>query len=212
MITPIRISGAVAALLLIAIDAPASAQGRSAPAAAAGAANAAATRPAPTSWLADSRALAVGDVITLHVDDAVIASARKSQTGRDNTQREMGVALSPPGGSAPIQGSFGDSKRASSDQTGDMSRATALRTTVAVRVIARQADGTYQVKGTRAVNVDKNQQEVTVEGILRAQDVSIDNQADGDRLADAKITVKQKGRLGKTRGGIVGRILGLVWP
>ena len=212
MIQPIRLSGAVVALLLFATSAPAFAQGRAAPAATAAAATTAPTRPAPTSWLADSRALAVGDVITLYVDEAVIASARKSQTGRDNTQREMGVSLAPPGGSAPIQGSFGDSKRASSDQSGDMSRATALRTTVAVRVIARQADGTYQVKGTRAVNVDKNQQEVTVEGILRAQDVTIDNQADGDRLADAKITVKQKGRLGKTRGGIVGRILGLVWP
>jgi len=209
MITPLRLHGSAAALLLIALAASGEAQ---APAPAATTAAAPAPRAAPTSWLADSRTLAVGDVITLYVDEAVIASARRTQTGRDNTQRDMGVALAPPGGAAPISGSFGDSRRASSDQTGDISRASALRTTVAIRIVARQPDGTYTVKGTRSVNVDKNQQEVTVEGVLRAQDVTIDNQADGDRLADAKITVKQKGRLGKTRGGIIGRILGLVWP
>lgn len=206
----IRLPGAAAALLLIALAEPATAQAR--PAAAQAAANAPAARPAPTSWIADSRTLAVGDVITLYVDEAVIASARRSQTGRDNTQRDLGVAVAPPGGGAPISGSFGDSRRANSDQSGDMSRTSALRTTVAVRIVARQPDGTYQVKGTRSVNVDKNQQEVTVEGILRAQDVTISNEADGDRLADARITVKQKGRLGKTRGGIVGRIVGAIWP
>lgn len=208
MITPLRLHGGAAALLLIALASTGTAQAPATP----GAAPAPAPRPAPTSWLADSRTLAVGDVITLYVDEAVIASARRTQAGRDNTQRDMGVALAPPGGAAPISGSFGDSRRASSDQAGDMSRSSALRTTVAVRVVARQPDGTYTVKGTRSVNVDKNQQEVTVEGVLRAQDVTIDNQADGDRLADARITVKQKGRLGKTRGGIIGRILGLVWP
>ena len=93
-----------------------------------------------------------------------------------------------------------------------MSRTSGLRTTVAVRIVSRAADGTYVVKGTRALDVDKNKQEVTVEGVLRPQDVTVNNEADGDRLADARITVKQKGRLGKTRGGIIGRIVGLIWP
>ena len=205
MITPLRLHGGAAALLLIALSAPADAQAR--PAQSTAAATAPAARPAPTSWLSDSRTLAVGDIITLYV-----ASARKTQTGRDQTGRDMGIAVQPPGGGAGISGSFGDSKRASSDQSGDMSRSSALRTTVAVRIISRGADGNYVVKGTRSVNVDKNQQEVTVEGVLRAQDVTIDNEADGDRLADAKITVKQKGKLGGTRGGIIGRMVGLIWP
>lgn len=212
MITPLRLHGAAAALLLIALAEPADAQGRGAATPAATTANAPAARPAPTSWLADARTFAVGDIITLYIDDAVIASARKVQSGRDNTQRDLGVALAPPGGSEPISGSFGSSRRANSDQAGDMSRTSALRTTVSVRITARNPDGTYAVKGTRAVNVDKNQQEVTVEGVLRAQDVTIDNEASGDRLADAKITVKQKGRLGGTRGGILGRMVGLIWP
>ncbi len=209
MITPLRLHGAAAALLLIALAEPADAQARSAPAAAP--ATTAPTRSAPSSWTTDSRALTVGDIITLYVDEAVIASARRSQTGRDATGRDLGFAVATPG-AATTSASFGDSKRATSDQSGDMSRTSALRTTVAVRIVARNPDGTYQVKGTRAVNIDKNQQEVTVEGVLRSQDVTIANEADGDRLADARITVKQKGRLGKTRGGIIGRVVGLIWP
>ena len=207
-----HLSGAATALLLVALSAPALAQARPAAGRAAPAAPAAALRPAPTSWLADSRQLAVGDVVTVYVDEAIIASARKTQSGRDQNQRDLGVGIAPPGGAEPIRGSFGSTRRASSDQGGDMSRASGLRTTVAVRIVARAADGNYQVRGTRALNVDKNVQEVTVEGILRPQDVTVDNEADGDRLADAKITVKQKGRLGKTRGGVIGRIVGLIWP
>jgi flagellar L-ring protein FlgH len=208
MITPLRLHGGAAALLLIALFEPAAAQARPAQTAAAAPAVA---RPAPTSWTTDSRTLAVGDIITLYVDEAVLASARRTQTGRDATGRDMGFALATPGAAATTA-SFGDSKRATSDQSGDMSRTSALRTTVAMRITARNADGTYTVKGTRSVNVDKNQQEVTVEGVLRSQDVTNSNEADGDRLADAKITVKQKGKLGGTRGGIIGRMLGLLWP
>ncbi|MBX7120274.1 MAG: flagellar basal body L-ring protein FlgH, partial [Gemmatimonadaceae bacterium] len=176
------------------------------------AARPAAVRPAASSWTADRRELAVGDVITLFIDDAVIASARRSQGGRDETGRELGFSLTPPAPATTTAASFGDSRRASSSQTGDMSRTSALRTTVAVRITARNADGTYQVKGLRNLDVDKNRQEISVEGVLRPQDITMGNEASGDRLADARITVKQKGRLGKTRGGIIGRILGLVWP
>ncbi len=207
-----RLSGAATALLLVALASPSQAQARPAAGRAAPTAPAAAVRPAPTSWLADSRQLAVGDVVTLYVDEAVIASARKTQNGRDQNQRDLAMGVTPPGDGAPIRGSFSSSRRASSEQSGDMSRTSGLRTTVAVRIVSRAADGTYTVKGTRALNVDKNVQEVTVEGVLRPQDVTVDNEADGDRLADAKITVKQKGRLGKPRGGAIGRIVGLIWP
>lgn len=168
-------------------------------------------RPATGGWLADRRELAVGDVITLYVDEAAIASARKTQAGRDNTTRDMDFGFSPPGGPGMNAG-MGSSKRTSSDQTGDMGRSTSFRTTVSVRVVSRTADGAYQVSGTRTLNIDKNSQEITVEGVLRSQDVTVHNEANGDRLADAKITVKQKGKLGKTRGGIFGRIFGLLWP
>lgn len=203
------LSGAAAALLLIALASEGAAQAR--PAQAPQQAAAPAARPAPANWLSDTRELRVGDVITVYVNDAVIASARKSQSGRDNTQRDLDFSLTTPDAD-PMSAGFGDRKRATSDQAGDMSRTSALRTTVAVRIVARTADGNYQVKGLRALDVDKNKQTVSVEGVLRPQDVTVNNEADGDRLADAKITVVQKGRLGKTRGGILGRVVGLVWP
>ncbi len=195
------------------LAAPAAAQRRNAAAAPAAAPAATApVRPAPASWTSDQRELAVGDIITLYVNDALIASARRTQNGRDANDRDLGMSVSPPGGAEPIAGGFNSSRRANSDQSGDMSRTSALRTTVPVRITARNADGSYQVSGTRALNIDKNQQEISVQGILRPQDVTVHNEADGDRLADAKIAVKQKGRLGKTRGGIIGRVVGLIWP
>lgn len=201
---------AAALLLFVPASAPLHAQGNTANARPAQ--QPAAATPRASSWTSDRREILVGDVITVYIDEAVIASARKSQTGTDNTGRDMGVAFAPPGDGAGINASFGSSKRASSAQSGDMSRNTALRTTVSVRVTAKNANGTYTVKGTRLLDIDKNSQEISVEGVLRSQDITNSNEADGDRLADAKIMVKQKGKLGKTRGGIMGRIVGLIWP
>jgi flagellar L-ring protein precursor FlgH len=201
---------AAALLLFVPAGQPLHAQGNNANARPAQ--QTAAATPRASSWTSDRREILVGDVITVYIDEAVIASARKSQTGTDNTGRDMGVAFAPPGDGAGINASFGSSKRASSQQSGDMSRNTALRTTVSVRVTAKNADGTYTVKGTRLLDIDKNSQEISVEGVLRSQDITNSNEADGDRLADAKILVKQKGKLGKTRGGIMGRIVGLIWP
>lgn len=208
MNSDLRLLGAVAALTVAALVAAGSLSAQGTPPAQGAAA---AMRPATGGWTSDRRELAVGDVITLYVDEAAIASARKTQTGRDNTARDMDFSLATPG--APATGAgFSTAKRASSDQTGDMGRSTSFQTTVSVRVVARNPDGSYQVKGMRALDIDKNSQEISVEGVLRPQDVTVHNEANGNRLADAKITVKQKGKLGKTRGGIFGRIFGLLWP
>ncbi len=62
------------------------------------------------------------------------------------------------------------------------------------------------------VDVDKNKQEITFTGWVRPEDVSAQNAVDSWRVADAQLVYAGKGPLGKPKGGIVGRVLGMVWP
>jgi len=73
-------------------------------------------------------------------------------------------------------------------------------------------NGTYQIRGTRVVDVDKGRQDVAVSGWIRAQDVSAANTIESARIADAQVTYQSPGPLGKTKSGLLTRIVGLVWP
>jgi flagellar basal body L-ring protein FlgH len=84
-------------------------------------------QPTPTrhlmSWTADRREYQVGDVITVLVTDATLASATKSQSGSDNQSRKNGFGIVPPkiGTTAlpAIDAAMTDNKTASSSQSGD---------------------------------------------------------------------------------------------
>ena len=84
---------------------------------------------------------------------------------------------------------------------------------MSVRIVAVDSTtGLLQVKGAKLVDVDRNKQEVTFTGWVRPQDVSPQNTVESFRVADAQLLYTAKGGLGKPKGGILGRILGMVWP
>jgi flagellar L-ring protein precursor FlgH len=79
-------------------------------------------------------------------------------------------------------------------------------------VIAVDKTGQLQIKGTKVVDVDKNKQTLNFAGWVRPEDITPQNLVESERVADANITYELSGALGKTRGGIVGRILNVFWP
>ncbi len=169
------------------------------------------------SWTADRREYSVGDVITVLVSEATIASATKSQTGSDQQARknDMGIDLPKVGPltSLPsVDGTMSMGKNASSKQSGDAKRGVNFRGDISVRVVAVDKNGQLQVKGTKTVDVDRNKQVLNFSGWLRPEDISSDNLVASERVADASLTYQLSGDIGKTRGGLVGRILNVFWP
>jgi flagellar L-ring protein precursor FlgH len=168
------------------------------------------------SWTADRRDYAVGDVITVLVTEATLATATKSQTGSDQQSRANDVDIEPPkiGTSAlpSLAATMGMNKKASSNQSGDAKRGVNFRGDISVRVVAVDKNGQVQVKGTKVVDVDKNKQTLAFTGWIRPQDISLDNVVVSERVADAALTYQLSGDLGKTRGGIIGRLLNVFWP
>ena len=195
-------------------QAPAAAPAAAAPNAAP-AARPASARPSLRSWTADRREFAVGDIITVLVDDYTISSAIKDDQATQRRNRDLGVDVNVrtgPGAATAIRGDIGANNDASSRNAGEARRENRFQSEMSVRVVSVGPNGLIQVKGSRLVDVDKAQQDVTLTGWLRAQDVSTHNVIESSRIADAKLTYVSPGPLGKAKQGIVTRIIGLVWP
>jgi flagellar L-ring protein precursor FlgH len=169
-----------------------------------------------TSWTADRREFAVGDIITVLVSDVTLASATKSQSGSDQQSRKNGIDVEPPKvgeSSLPaINGSFSTDKNAASKQTGDAKRNLSFQGDISVRVLSVDKNGLLQIKGSKVVDVDKNKQTLNFTGWVRPEDISATNIVASERVADVSLTYQLSGALGKTRGGIVGRLINVFWP
>jgi len=175
-------------------------------------ADSAPTRKPPRSWTADRRDFAVGDIITVLVDENTAASANKQTTATDRKSRKMDfdATLPPPapGKSAGIESSNNGESR----QDGEATRGNQFVGEISVKVVAIGKDGNLQIKGSKTVDVDKNKQVMTLSGWLRPQDVSTTDVAHSSRVADAQLVYTAQGSLGKPKTGIITRVLGVIWP
>ena len=175
-------------------------------------ADSAPARRAPRSWTADRREFAVGDIITVLVDENTAASANKANTATDRKSRDMDFDATLPPPAAGKSAGVSSSNNGESRQNGQATRGNHFVGEIAVKVIAVGKDGNLQVKGSKTVDVDKAKQTMTLTGWLRPQDVSTTDYAASARIADAQLVYQAEGNLGKTRSGILTRVLGIVWP
>ncbi len=172
-------------------------------------------RPGIHSWLSDRRDFAVGDIITVLVDDYTISSAIKDDQATQKRGRDMGLGVNVNTGGAKataISGNINSNNDANSQNRGEARRENRFQSEMSVRVVALGPNGTMQVKGTRLVDVDKGQQNVALTGWLRAQDVSTANVVESSRIADAQITYLSPGPLGKPKQSMLSRVISIVWP
>lgn len=187
-----------------------------APAAAAPNANALPARPGLRSWVSDKREFAVGDILTIFVDDYTITSAIKDDQAIQRRRRDLGVDVNVNSGgtSVPtaISADIGSRNDGNSQNRGEARRENRFQSEMSVRVVAVNPNGTIQVRGTRAVNVDKGKQDVVLTGWVRPQDVSAANVVESSRIADLQLAYQSPGPLGKTKQGLVTRIVSIVWP
>ena len=79
-----------------------------------------------------------------------------------------------------------------------------------MHVTGLDATGNAKIEGNKKVIVDGRPQEVTIQGLIRPDDVGSDNTVSSSRVADAVITYKGK-KIGP-RQGILGKILSILWP
>lgn len=169
------------------------------------------------SWTSDRMRFGIGDIVTILIDESTLATANLTDNNSEHRTKGFGLNITPPASpgapSAAMDVSMSFDNNGDSRKSGEAVRKNAFRTQVAARVVAVSPTGMLQVKGKKTVNVDKNQQDVTITGWIRPQDINPGtNAVMSSRLADADVQYAQKGDLGKPRSGLLSRMLGALWP
>jgi len=146
----------------------------------------------------DLRAAQLDDLVTVVVSEQSTASA----SGVTNTSRKSSTANSITSllGVKSATGSLANLATTSGNTQlqgqGTTSRASALTTTLSVRVTHVLANGNLVVEGTKDVLVNSEHQVVTVRGVVRPDDISTANQIAASQLAQLEVRINGKGVVG----------------
>ena len=165
--------------------------------------------PVRGSWTSDRATLKVGDVVTILIDELTLAQADRAELAQRQKDRDVGLSLGTGGSTAG--GNLRTQNDVANRNRGESSRRERFSAEMSTRVVEIGAGGVLRVEGTKKVQIDDHEQEVTVRGWVRPQDVTTDNTVDSWRVAEAEILYSSNGSLVKS-GGIWSKLLDLIIP
>lgn len=160
------------------------------------------------SWFTDQRVFLVGDIITVIVDERMEASERSSKNARASRNQDLGIDDS--GFLGLPFSALGFSADGTSRSLGEANRRSNLSAILSVRVVGFEPNGLLRVRGERMLKIDGREQKLTIEGVIRSDDVAPSNFVSSSRVADATVTYDGK-NIGPSKG-ILGKILSIIWP
>jgi len=166
--------------------------------------------PVRSAWTSDRVPLRVGDVVTILIDEFTQVSADRRDAATRERDRDLSLAAQA-GKAGSASGNLRTGNDVSARNRGEASRTEHFTAEMTTRVVEVGPGGTLRLEGTKRVKVDKHEQEVTVSGWVRSQDIAVDNTVASWRVADAEISYLSNGSLVKA-GGIWSKLLDLIVP
>jgi flagellar L-ring protein precursor FlgH len=172
-------------------------------------------------YLEDTRALRVGDVVMIRINENAQAQGGASTNLKKDTNRSAGIdsllGLMPALKKAyPSMDPSELVKMASSfdfDGSGKTERAGKLNGLIGVRVKQELPNGDLFVEGTKVVMINHEEQHLYVSGVLRTSDIAPDNSVDSSLIADARVEFTGRGDINdQVERGWLTKILDFVNP
>lgn len=165
--------------------------------------------PLRSSWVSDRMTYQVGDIVTILIDELTLASSDKNVAALNEKERD--VSLDVGAGSTSGGGSLRTGNDSRQRTRGESSRRDRFAAELSARVVEITPAGTLRLEAVRRLKIDEHEQEVTVRGWVRPEDVSTNNTVESWRVADAEILYGSNGALGKSTG-IWSKILDIIIP
>jgi flagellar L-ring protein precursor FlgH len=159
--------------------------------------------------VSDNRALKVGDVVTIQINESATAtqSSQVSTNKQATVSGGAGQGSFSPNGGMPIT-SFGAGAQESFDGGGTNARSGALVTTLSARIIAVLDSGNLVIQGQRSVKINDEKQNIFIKGVIRPKDVDRTNTVLSSVISDEQITYEGRGPLSeKSHPGFFSRFI-----
>ena len=161
-------------------------------------------RPGSRTFLRDQRAAQVGDLITILVtiaDDAQLQNrTQRSRTGAETLaapnlfgQERNPRRLYPPGANPAAL--LNTNSTGTTNGDGNVRRNESINLRLAATITQTLPNGNMVLSARQEVRVNTEMRELSVQGVVRPQDIASDNTVRHDRLAEARISYGGRGAL-----------------
>lgn len=172
-------------------------------------------------WLADIKAKAVGDIVTVIIQEQ--ASASKEATTETDRDSSMTAGISSLFGyekvfeennpnldmSSLVEANLSNEFKGG----GKTTRSEDLVATLTTQVIEVYPNGNMKIRGGKSVRVNNESQIIYLTGIVRSFDITASNTIDSGNILNAQIAYTGKGAISdKQKPGWLMRILDNTWP
>jgi flagellar L-ring protein precursor FlgH len=154
-----------------------------------------------SSMAADRRASAVGDSVTVVIQQAAESSSSTQNASRKNTDLGGGLRAGSINESGELTFGGGYSGR------GEVRRSERLLAQLSVTIQQVLPNGDYAILGEQRLHVNGEDTLIAVRGRIRAADITADNTVLSSRIADAQISYDGKGFVSRSaKPGLINRI------
>jgi len=176
-------------------------------------------RPGARAFFKDQRATDVGDLITVSVNinesgqltNKTSTSTANSEAASAATFFGLESGLKKLGASTTTPWNFGSTSGMSGN--GTMTRQEQVVINLAATVIQKLPNGNLVIAGKQELRVNGDMRELSVQGIIRAEDISTLNTITSDKIAEARITYGGRGTLADVQQARYGQqIFDLISP
>lgn len=156
----------------------------------------------------DTKAHRVGDLVTIIIVERTQASqSSETSTGKD-TSVELGPGLGLLDFIPLAKAGAKDGRRVG----GKNVQGGSLSARMTSKVVEVLPNGNLVIEGNQSLVVNRENQEITVRGIIRPQDIAADNTILSTYMSDASISYQGSGSLGtQQRPGIITQILNWIF-
>ncbi|MEJ2046139.1 MAG: flagellar basal body L-ring protein FlgH [Reinekea sp.] len=142
----------------------------------------------------DKKARRVGDIITVELNERT----QGSKSSASSTSKTSGAAISGPklgilgGGSMDALGASVEGDRSFSG-SGGADQSNSLIGNITVTVSEVLPNGVLRVRGEKWITLNTGAEFIRIQGMLRPDDINLDNTVSSQKLADARITYSGAG-------------------
>lgn len=172
-----------------------------------------------SSVLSDHRARAIGDIITIVINEKGDASEKAGLTNKRKSNTLAGIPNFFGLENNFYPASINPDKfiNAGTDNnfegSGETTRTSILTATITARVVDVLPNGNLAIEGKREVVINDEKREILVQGIVRPRDLDYNNSVPSSMIADAKIIYTGVGMVSeKTKPGWMARMVDAIWP
>lgn len=171
---------------------------------------------AANSPYADHRARAVNDIVTVVIGES--SESKRSAQTKTSKENSVQAGLGSFPGVLHIEAvlkkifKIDASAKSAHEGKGNIDRSDSVTATITARVVKVFENGNLLIEGRRAVAVNDETQYLVLSGVIRPQDVGVDNMISSTKVADAEIHMEGSGILAeKQRPGMLQRVLDWLW-